>query len=87
MGLAQSQGLAVSVVGISLHRRFRPPRWLLVLPVTSAILIVASPLGFAGVTGTGGGGMLILSALALFVWLVVMAAYVAVRAPSSVPRP
>jgi hypothetical protein len=65
--------IAVLVTGITVHRRSASPRWLVALPIASGLLVAASPVGFAGVTGTGGGGMIILAAAALYVWLIVNA--------------
>lgn len=46
------------------------------MPALAGVLAAASPLGFAGITGTGGGSMLIVAALGLLAWLLVIAAFV-----------
>lgn len=74
------------MVGISAQRHTSLPRWLYGLPVLAGALVVASPIGFAGVTETGGGGMLIFAALILLAWLIVVSVSIVFSAGSRLAR-
>ena len=66
--------LLVSLIssGLAIHRMTTLPRWLLRLPVASGLIMLASPLGFVSI---GFFAFLGISALVLFVWLLVEAGW------------
>ncbi len=67
-------------VGLAIQKRGRLPRWLVALPWLGGAVLIASPMGFF--IGTGFFSIVALSAIILFLWIVILAVSLLVPGPT-----